>query len=289
MELTIFTPTYNRCDLLKRTYGSLIRQKCKDFSWLIVDDGSYDGTKEVVSKWISEKIIDIKYVYQKNQGKHIAFNTAVSLIESGLFFTVDSDDWLPENSVQLIKSNEKNLANSTVAGMIALKAFSNCKLISGKFPNEIRYSTLMDLFYQGFSGERSIIYKVEILKKFPFPKTNEKFVPEGCVYDLIDNCYSLFVINDVLTICEYQEDGLSSNPYKLMYNNPTGYKIYYSNRINFARSFKERISYCIRYNCFASLSKDTVNNYHGKWSILVSVSYLGGLFAAVYYRFKSSK
>ena len=51
--LTIFTPTYNRAHTLPRTYESLCRQNCKNFIWLIVDDGSADNTAELVRDWQS--------------------------------------------------------------------------------------------------------------------------------------------------------------------------------------------------------------------------------------------
>ena len=38
-KLTVFTPAYNRAHTLPRTYESLCRRSCKDFVWLIVDDG----------------------------------------------------------------------------------------------------------------------------------------------------------------------------------------------------------------------------------------------------------
>lgn len=46
--LTIFTPAYNRAYTLHLCYESMLRQKNKDFEWLIVDDGSTDNTKELV-------------------------------------------------------------------------------------------------------------------------------------------------------------------------------------------------------------------------------------------------
>ncbi|MEG0952141.1 MAG: glycosyltransferase, partial [Niameybacter sp.] len=46
--LTVFTPTYNRAHLLGQSYESLKRQTCKDFIWLIIDDGSSDDTKTLV-------------------------------------------------------------------------------------------------------------------------------------------------------------------------------------------------------------------------------------------------
>ena len=46
--LTVFTPAYNRAHTLPRTYESLCQQDCKDFIWLIVDDGSTDETADLV-------------------------------------------------------------------------------------------------------------------------------------------------------------------------------------------------------------------------------------------------
>ena len=52
MKFTIFTPTYNRKELLKKLYFSLRNQTFKDFEWLIVDDGSNDGTNELVKDFL---------------------------------------------------------------------------------------------------------------------------------------------------------------------------------------------------------------------------------------------
>lgn len=46
-----FTPAYNRAHTLPRTYESLQKQSCKDFVWLIVDDGSKDQTAKLVKEW----------------------------------------------------------------------------------------------------------------------------------------------------------------------------------------------------------------------------------------------
>ena len=61
--LTVFTPTYNRAHTLPRTYESLLRQTCKDFEWLVIDDGSTDGTAGLVRGWIEENRITIRYIY----------------------------------------------------------------------------------------------------------------------------------------------------------------------------------------------------------------------------------
>ena len=46
--LTVFTPAYNRAHTIGRTYKSLCSQKCKDFVWLIVDDGSTDSSAIII-------------------------------------------------------------------------------------------------------------------------------------------------------------------------------------------------------------------------------------------------
>ena len=60
--LTVFTPAYNRAHTIGRTYKSLCQQTCKDFKWLVVDDGSTDNTKELIKGWIAEGIIEIDYL-----------------------------------------------------------------------------------------------------------------------------------------------------------------------------------------------------------------------------------
>ena len=77
MELiTVFTPTYNRKELLKRCYQCLIDQTSYNFKWLIIDDGSTDKTGDEVKKWIeSETRFKIDYVYKENGGLYTTYNT----------------------------------------------------------------------------------------------------------------------------------------------------------------------------------------------------------------------
>lgn len=55
MKVTVFTPAYNRRHTLARVYRSLCQQTIRDFEWIIVDDGSKDGTADLVCKWQKEK------------------------------------------------------------------------------------------------------------------------------------------------------------------------------------------------------------------------------------------
>ena len=103
IKLTIFTPTYNRKELLKRCYDSLKKQSVKEFIWLVVDDGSDDGTKEQVQDWIKERNeFEVEYIFKENGGLHTAYNAAIEHITTELCVCIDSDDYMPGNGVEEI-------------------------------------------------------------------------------------------------------------------------------------------------------------------------------------------
>ena len=97
-KITVFTPTYNRAYILENLYRSLQRQSFTDFEWLVVDDGSSDGTKALFERWQKEdNPFPIRYCYKENGGKCRAINYGLKLAQGELFFTVDSDDYLTDD------------------------------------------------------------------------------------------------------------------------------------------------------------------------------------------------
>ena len=90
---SIILPTYNRKLELARSLNSIKASHFDDYEIIVVDDGSTDGTAEL----ISEKFKDIVYIYQKNQGVSSARNTGIANATGKLLAFMDSDDtWYPE-------------------------------------------------------------------------------------------------------------------------------------------------------------------------------------------------
>ncbi len=287
--LTIFTPTYNRVNLLYRVYDSLKAQTVQNFEWLIVDDGSSDNTEEIVTGWIYENIIKIRYIKQENGGKHTAFNKGVKNADGELFFCVDSDDFVPENCVENIISAWSGVKDDDdVAGIVGMKTDTDGKLLCGEFPENVLYSKTYDLVRKhNCHGEKSLVYRTEVLKEYPYPEIkSERFVTECVVYDRIDKDYTMLLLDKVLTICEYQSDGLTGTIFSTMLKNPTGYKIYYKQRIDMAQTFKECFGYIIRYNAFDILSGDKKYNYCGKHKFLTMTLKPLGWALTYYYNYK---
>lgn len=239
--ITIITPTYNRAYILPQLYDSLCRQTLKSFEWIVVDDGSIDSTKQLVSKWIEDKNIDIKYFYQENAGKMQAHNRGVLNASKEYILCVDSDDYLVDNAIELILNKEKCLNNQI--GIIAYRGFKNLhNAPRAEFPTQIVDSTLIDLYKVGFNGDTALIYRTEILQKFLFPKFGEeKFITEAYVYDQIDQIGKMALLPKVLIICDYLEDGYTNNTLDLYRKYPIGWRKFYLQRINNASTIKDKI------------------------------------------------
>lgn len=244
MKFTIFTPTFNRKELLEKLYKSLQKQTFKDFEWLIVDDGSDDGTKEKAEEFLSEKKLDIKYYFKENGGKQRAYNFATDKANGELFICLDSDDEYVENGLEtILKYWEKYEKNSDIAGMGYLSAYPDGEVIGSSFPEKEMISTQFDIYNKyGVKGDKGLMFRTEIIKKYKFPVfDNEKFITEAVVYNRICEKYKMVYVNEKIEIKEYQEDGLTAKYNNLLLRNPKGQALYH-NEINSQNlSFKQKI------------------------------------------------
>ena len=244
MKFTIFTPTFNRKELLEKLYKSLQKQTFKDFEWLIVDDGSDDGTKEKAEEFLSEKKLDIKYYFKENGGKQRAYNFATDKANGELFICLDSDDEYVENGLEtILKYWEKYEKNSDIAGMGYLSTYPDGEVIGSIFPEKEMISTQFDIYNKyGVKGDKGLMFRTEIIKKYKFPVfDDEKFITEAVVYNRICEKYRMVYVNEKIEIKEYQEDGLTAKYNNLLLRNPKGQALYH-NEINSQNlSFKQKI------------------------------------------------
>ena len=244
MKFTIFTPTFNRKELLEKLYKSLQKQTFKDFEWLIVDDGSDDGTKEKAEEFLSEKKLDIKYYFKENGGKQRAYNFATDKANGELFICLDSDDEYVENGLEtILKYWKKYEKNSDIAGMGYLSTYPNGEVIGSGFPEKEMVSTQFDIYNKySVKGDKGLMFRTEIIKKYKFPVfDDEKFITEAVVYNRICEKYKMVYVNEKIEIKEYQEDGLTAKYNNLLLRNPKGQALYH-NEINSQNlSFKQKI------------------------------------------------
>lgn len=257
MGITIFTPTYNRAYILEQLYKSLCRQTNKNFEWLIIDDGSSDNTASLVQHFINEKKIKIKYYYQDNSGKALAYNKAIKLSEKELFTCVDSDDYLTDEAIEMILSKWKQVAHTEI-GIVAKRI--------GKQGQDITKSSLKDgeklnlrEAYQKkkLTGDTFLIFNTKRIKKFFFPKIdNEIFFPEDYIYDQVNQEGKLIFFNKSLYVCEYLKDGYTKNINKIIAKNPKGYRKFLQQRLKLNKNIKYKILDLIRYMSISFVLKE---------------------------------
>lgn len=288
--VTVFTPTYNRATVISRTFESLQQQKSRDFEWLIVDDGSTDNTEAIVTGFQRHSTFPIRYYKVPHGGKHRAYNAGLKLAIGELFFVVDSDDSLTKDSLLTINSVAETLRDrKDICGIIALKENKDGAIYGMPMPHEPVINSLKEFLDCCKDGERSFVFKTEIARKYPFPEIEgEYFVTESVVYERLGKDWGFLIINESLTICEYQSDGLSSNIYNLMLANPIGYMIYHCQRIENSKSLIQAIRHTLRYVAFNSISKSRTQwgKYDGEYRWIVNLLTPVGKIGECYYKYR---
>lgn len=228
--LTIFTPAYNRADLLPRCYEALKRQTSKDFVWIIIDDGSTDNTKELCENWVNtEKDFRIFYYYKENGGLHTAYNMAIEKMYTELAVCIDSDDYMPDNAVELILDFWKKNGSDEYAGITGLdynaKDGTN---IGGFYPDNQKSINLIDVLagrYPDIWGDKKHVVRTSLYKEVaPMPSfDNEKNFNPHCMHLEISKKYDFLILNENLCFVDYQEDGMSRGIYRQFENSPQSF------------------------------------------------------------------
>lgn len=290
IDLTIFTPTYNRAHTLHRCYESLKKQSCKDFIWLIVDDGSTDGTAELVKEW--QKVdngFEIRYIYKENGGMHTAHNTAYENIDTELNVCIDSDDCMADEAVKKIIDFWKESGSDKYAGIVGLDADFNNRIIGKNFDSSLKSTTLSGYYRNGGSGDKKLVYRTDVIKKYPpYPVfEGEKYVSLGYKYLLCDQDYELLVLNEILCNVEYQQDGSSMNMYRQYLKNPKGFAFMRKVDMLYNKTFKENIKTCIHYVSSSIISHNSkfIKESPKKFLTICAVPF--GIMLTVYIKYKS--
>ncbi len=226
MMITVSTPTFNRGGRLQSLWDSLQKQTVKEFEWLVVDDGSTDGTKNLITQLQEKSDFPIRYIYKNNGGKHTALNVGIQTICSELTFIVDSDDCVTDDAVEsILKIHKKYRSQNNICGYAFLRAFPDGKVNGKKFDVNEKIGSYIDVRVNGddTGADKAEVFKTHCLKEFPFPEyPNEKFLGEDLVWVRMARKYEMVHINKAIYVGNYLEDGLTNNRRKHNIASPVG-------------------------------------------------------------------
>ncbi len=272
-KITIFTPTYNRSYCLYKCYESMKRQTCQDFEWLIIDDGSSDGTEELVKTWIKEdNRFSIRYIYKENGGMHTAYNVAYENILTELAMNVDSDDYLTDTAIEDILSFWEKNKRADVGGIYALDQYQSGEVIGTPFPEDLKEFKgwgYKRIFYKSNGkkkrfvnhGDKKFIGVTDIIKQYPpIPVfEGEKYYSLYYKQHLIERNYTILIMNKPVCVVEYMADGSSKNMYLQYIRNPKGFCDERRFVMKYAPSMKLKIESAVHYVAESMIAKD--NHY----------------------------
>lgn len=257
--LTIFTPAYNRGYIINKCYESLCRQTCKDFIWLVIDDGSTDNTAELINEWQKkDNGFEIKYVYKENGGMHTAHNTAYDNINTELNVCIDSDDFMPDDAVEKIINFWVLNKSDNYGGIIALDIDKKTHKVIGSMLPEKKSTTLGDYYRNGGKGDKKLIYRTDVINSVPkYPVFDgEKYVGLSYKYILVDQKYELLIMNEPVCIVDYQQDGSSKTMFKQYLKNPKGFAFLRKTSLLYSKDLKQDFRNCVHYVSSSIISKN---------------------------------
>lgn len=110
-KVSILTPVYNGENYVERFLKSVVSQTYKNIQLIIIDDGSKDGTRKIIEKYVEMKHegLEIKYIYQENAGQAAAIGNGIKYVKGEYLAWADSDDYYTDDAIsKMVDFLEKN-------------------------------------------------------------------------------------------------------------------------------------------------------------------------------------
>jgi glycosyltransferase involved in cell wall biosynthesis len=185
-KLSIIIPVYNSADYLRPCLGSVLNQNFSDFELIIVDDGSKDGSREIIEEY-AKKDIRIKLIFHEiNKGVGPARNSGLAAAKGEFIAFVDSDDWLEKNMYSsLITRQAETDADIVECNVfrhgetpVPVQEFKN-------MPSELNLSKDNDAYLLAIYNRRAApyifnkIYRAALIKKNAITFPNNQSVGVG--------------------------------------------------------------------------------------------------------------
>ncbi|HUC44588.1 MAG TPA: glycosyltransferase family A protein [Candidatus Sulfotelmatobacter sp.] len=211
---SVITPTFNRAHTLPRVWESLRAQTYPSFEWVVVDDGSTDGTGALVAGWAAHAPFPVRYLRQENRGKHVAVNRGVSASSGEMIVVLDSDDACVPSALERFAFHWRSIPEQRRGEFYAIVC--NCvdpegRLVGDPFPAAVIDARGLDVRYVWrVRGEKWGTVRAELLRETPFPEKPERMrMPESIVWDRLAQKYSARFVNEALRVY-YLEPGEGS-------------------------------------------------------------------------------
>jgi glycosyltransferase involved in cell wall biosynthesis len=216
MLITGCTPTYNRRDTVHRVWESLRAQTCRDFEWVVVDDGSTDGGVEILREYQAAADFPVRIEVQEHGGKHIAWNRGVRAARGELFVPADSDDAFRAEALERFRVLWCSIPEAERASFSGINVL--CRepdtgtIVGTAYPGSPMISHNLALAYvHRVRGEKWGCIRTSALREVPFPEDEAlrgACVAESYLWFSLARRYRVLCVNEPLRL--YYRDAANS-------------------------------------------------------------------------------
>ena len=259
-RLTVFTATYNRGHLIEQLYRSLLRQRVFDFEWLVIDDGSQDNTKELFAQWCAkENPFPVRYYEQENQGLIRSLNRGIELAQGEYLAKIDSDDYVTDDfAANMLDWIDQICKEERVYAVAGLRVTPEGMPIKGVWPRISERpgyvdATDLERVQYDLDADMCEAWRTDILRSHPFPVwEGEKFAPEQIVFhEIALEGWKIRWYPVPMSVCEYQQGGMTLGASKLERENPMGYAMMYNHKLKYQTGLKNRLVTAMQCNALS--------------------------------------
>lgn len=213
-KISVITPVYNVKDYLKECIESVIKQSYKNIEFLIVDDGSDDGSGDICDEY-AKKDARITVIHKMNEGQAIARNVALDCMTGDYVLFVDSDDYLEVDVLKkmidsITETTDLLCCNINVDNGVCIQ-----KVKSISHTETVGKDRLFKLYLEEnriFTGPWAKLIKASIFRNIRFPelRCNEDVY---ILHDIFDKCSEISLNNECLYTLRIRENSTEHKPF----------------------------------------------------------------------------
>lgn len=223
-SIVILTATYNHPEELNRLYKSLIEQKDKVFTWVVVDDGSRQETADAIDQFKADNILDIVAIRHENKGKSRSINAALNIIGSNADFIliIDDDECLYDSAVRIVRKYVIE-NKGTVCGAIHFNRFDSDKnsVIADPYFDHDFFMSYQMHKARKFSADGYVGYFTAKLGKLRFTEFgNEKYSGPATLMMKVTADSNFLWSKEILGVTSYLDGGITKQGRRLRVRNP---------------------------------------------------------------------
>lgn len=171
--ISIIIPLYNKEAIIEHTINSILSQSFTDFELIIVNDGSTDGSTEVVEGIKDERIT---YIIQENGGPGKARNTGVNVSRGEWILFVDADDELTEGALDhLFGCTIKYPGTNIIDGSFIVRSDNNEKQVNYAEGNVITNNYKAFFYRETLPSTGHTLFKKELIQNYLYNTTIRRY------------------------------------------------------------------------------------------------------------------